>query len=231
MESRDPRKRFESCAWRRRLRQWKELQSKKRGSFSSRQLMRTVILNTFYIAILVCTMYLIIYMSPQNSTGGADALEVLEGNVSIWEVHTWLDLIIFIDVLLDTGLFLAAAITVKWPRAPVFSRHLQGALETVARQTEQENNGGLGGDDESSESSLSSSSPLDSEDSGSLSGSSTSTDTRSLSFVLKQSLTHDCCLLIACHESTMTRERYELFSGTLRAALRVFPPSHIFVCD
>ncbi|EEQ99379.1 hypothetical protein Pmar_PMAR027034, partial [Perkinsus marinus ATCC 50983] len=50
MESRDPRKRFESCAWRRRLRQWKELQSKKQGSFSSRQLMRTVILNTFYIA-------------------------------------------------------------------------------------------------------------------------------------------------------------------------------------
>ncbi|KAF4663314.1 hypothetical protein FOZ61_001739 [Perkinsus olseni] len=231
MESRDPRKRFESCAWRRRLRQWKELQSKKQGSFSSRQLMRTVILNTFYIAILVCTMYLIIYMSPQNSTGGADALEVLEGNVSIWEVHTWLDLIIFIDVLLDTGLFLAAAITVKWPRAPVFSRHLQGALETVARQTEQGIDGGLGGDDESSESSLSSSSPLDSEDSGSLSGSSTSTDTRSLSFVLKQSLTHDCCLLIACHESTMTRERYELFSGTLRAALMVFPPSHIFVCD
>ncbi|KAF4728711.1 hypothetical protein FOZ63_008302, partial [Perkinsus olseni] len=106
-----------------------------------------------------------------------------------------------------------------------------GALETVARQTEQGNDGGLGGDDESSESSLSSSSPLDSEDSASLSGSSTSTDTRSLSFVLKQSLTHDCCLLIACHESTMTRERYELFSGTLRAALMVFPPSHIFVCD
>lgn len=91
-------------------------------------------------------MYLIIYMSPQNSTGGADALEVLEGhyfyhlfleypissgNVSIWEVHTWLDLIIFIDVILDTGLFLAAAITVKWPRAPVFSRHLQVSRPTT----------------------------------------------------------------------------------------------------
>ncbi|EER02148.1 hypothetical protein Pmar_PMAR028527 [Perkinsus marinus ATCC 50983] len=143
-----------------------------------------------------------------------------ESNVSIWEVHTWLDLIIFIDVILDTGLFLAAAITVKWPRAPVFSRHLQGALESVARQTEDNN------DDHAAE--LASE---NSEDSGSFSGSSTSTDTRSLSFVLKQSLTHDCCLMIACHESTMTRERYELFSGTLRAALMVFPPSHIFVCD
>ncbi|KAF4675085.1 hypothetical protein FOL47_008260 [Perkinsus chesapeaki] len=221
--------RFESCAWRRRLRQWKELQNQKRWSFSSRQLMRTVLLNTFYVAILVCTMYLIIYMSPQNSAGGADALEVLEGNVSIWEIHTWLDFIIFIDVLLDTGLFLAAAITVKWPRAPVFSRHLQGALESVARQgVEDGQNGEHGVGDDWSESSSSSGSRLYSDDSAS---SGSSTDTRSLSFVLKQSLTHDCCLMIACHESTMTKERYELFSGTLRAALMVFPPSHIFVCD
>jgi hypothetical protein len=52
-----------------------------------------------------------------------------------------------------------------------------------------------------------------------------------LSFILNQTVSIDTCLMIACHCSTMTVERCETFSNTLKSALAVFPPSHIFVCD
>ncbi|KAF4736074.1 hypothetical protein FOZ63_019506, partial [Perkinsus olseni] len=60
---------------------------------------------------------------------------------------------------------------------------------------------------------------------------SSSTDIKSLEFVLEQNITSNCCLMIACHLSTMTNERYSTFTNTLRSAMNVFPPSHIFVCD
>lgn len=41
----------------------------------------------------------------------------------------------------------------------------------------------------------------------------------------------DVALLIACHESTIHPDRVQTFSETLRAALRLFPPGMIFVCD
>ena len=41
----------------------------------------------------------------------------------------------------------------------------------------------------------------------------------------------DSCLLIACHLSTIAPDATETFCNTLRAALRVFPPSAVFVCD
>ena len=44
-------------------------------------------------------------------------------------------------------------------------------------------------------------------------------------------LVNNCCLLIACHESCLTPERTATFSATLRAAMDVFPPRAIFVCD
>ena len=39
------------------------------------------------------------------------------------------------------------------------------------------------------------------------------------------------CLLIACHMSTLTKERESTFTGTLRSALKVFDPQQIFVID
>ena len=41
----------------------------------------------------------------------------------------------------------------------------------------------------------------------------------------------DTCLLIACHLSCIAPDATETFCNTLRAALRVFPPSAVFVCD
>ena len=53
----------------------------------------------------------------------------------------------------------------------------------------------------------------------------------SFASMMNQAMTLECCLLIACHESCLTREKEESFVNTLRSALRVFPPNHIFVCD
>ncbi|KAF4649577.1 hypothetical protein FOL46_001660, partial [Perkinsus olseni] len=58
-----------------------------------------------------------------------------------------------------------------------------------------------------------------------------SEDTATVDFVLSQGMTRDVCLMIACHNSTMTLERLENHLNMLRAALSLFPPSHIFVCD
>ena len=44
-------------------------------------------------------------------------------------------------------------------------------------------------------------------------------------------LIQDTCLLIACHKSTLSKERYDTFCDTLRSALDLFPPNAIFVCD
>ena len=44
-------------------------------------------------------------------------------------------------------------------------------------------------------------------------------------------LVHDCCLLIACHESCYTEDAENAFKATLRSALVLFPPQAIFVCD
>ena len=44
-------------------------------------------------------------------------------------------------------------------------------------------------------------------------------------------LIQDTCLLIACHESTLSKERVSTFSATIRRAMKLFPASSIFVCD
>jgi hypothetical protein len=44
-------------------------------------------------------------------------------------------------------------------------------------------------------------------------------------------LIRDTCLLIACHKSTITKDRCESFSRTLMHALKIFPANAIFVCD
>ncbi|EER17809.1 hypothetical protein Pmar_PMAR023739 [Perkinsus marinus ATCC 50983] len=111
MYSRDPRKRFESNAWRRRLRQWKELRSAKLSMISKKYMFRRVLLNFFFFVFLLW--------------------EVFVGEASFWEVRTWLDVLIFVDVLLDVFLFLIACLAVKWPSAPVFSRHLQVAVHAM----------------------------------------------------------------------------------------------------
>ncbi|KAF4727879.1 hypothetical protein FOZ63_026112, partial [Perkinsus olseni] len=129
LRSRDPRKRYESNAWRRRLRQWKELREQKLTTFLTKQRFRTVLLNIFFLLLIIVTLYLIIYFSPQQVKTKRTALDALFGNISIWRMSSWLDLLIFIDVMLDTFLFLIACCVVKWPRAPVFSRHLQVAMK------------------------------------------------------------------------------------------------------
>ncbi|KAF4676948.1 hypothetical protein FOL47_004190 [Perkinsus chesapeaki] len=237
--SRDPRKRFESNAWRRRLRQWKELRSAKLSLISKKYMFRRVLLNCFFFIFLICLLYLILLFSPQQMRSQSSLWEVLLGEASFWEVRTWLDFLIFVDVLLDVFLFLIACLAVKWPSAPVFSRHLQDAMHKVVESSskrQQQPGGRLSSLTAPSGGSSNSSSGHDLE-SGGQGGypgelpSSTSDDTISLDFVVKQTMAQDCCLMIACHLSTMTAERFETFSNTLRAALVVFPPSHIFVCD
>ncbi|KAF4656792.1 hypothetical protein FOL47_008747, partial [Perkinsus chesapeaki] len=174
-------------------------------------------------------------------------LEAVIGNVSIWEVSTWLDLLIFIDVLLDVMLFLIACIVVKWPSAPLFSRHIQDVLKTAAAaevaeagQAAREDNkityssSTTNDDDIPSEGGYDDILSIidgDDDEVSDVNSSSNSTDTKSIEFVLEQNITSNCCLMIACHLSTMTDERYNTFTNTLRSAMNVFPPSHIFVCD
>ncbi|KAF4730917.1 hypothetical protein FOZ63_033965, partial [Perkinsus olseni] len=235
MYSRDPRKRFESNAWRRRLRQWKELRSAKLSMISKKYMFRRVLLNLFFFVFLVCLLYLILLFSPQQMRSQSSLWEVFVGEASFWEVRTWLDALIFVDVLLDVFLFLIACLAVKWPSAPVFSRHLQNAIHKVVesssngRQLQQERQSSAtapSGGSSNTGQDIESGAPVDA-----AVPKSSSDDTISLDFVVNQTMSQDCCLMIACHLSTMTEEKYESFSNTLRSALAVFPPSHIFVCD
>ncbi|KAF4713800.1 hypothetical protein FOZ63_029738, partial [Perkinsus olseni] len=231
LRSRDPRKRYESNAWRRRLRQWKELREQKLTTFLTKQRFRTVLLNIFFLLLIIVTLYLIIYFSPQQVKTKRTALDALFGNISIWRMSSWLDLLIFIDVMLDTFLFLIACCVVKWPRAPVFSRHLQVAMKIAVDEV---TNGALeeGRGYEDEDAMDTSGVDMHGDDAVDLNLSrDSSEDTVTADFVMNQSMTRDCCLMVACHMSTMTAERFDTFTTTLRSAMMVFPPGHIFVCD
>ncbi|KAF4690516.1 hypothetical protein FOZ60_017253 [Perkinsus olseni] len=352
----------------------------------------TLLLTLFYILLIICSQFLVIYFSPQNAQPLTSIVSAFVGVVSIWRATSWLDWIIFVDVLLDVVLFIAAAIVVKWPTQGVFANRLQAELRGdksskegrnddgvgyyddeeeeedgsitegrsmqsydydvegrpyhhridddsyyhdvnpleahsyngkrrayyqhsydgdddddldgnnrgrrydsrvrprypslterrlqqlnersddstpyAARVLEQQhhhnhrnhqqhqqdqqdqynhaitNFGAAGGDDEvpredsydvEDEDSGGDLSSLISSSSG-IDGGVTSTlpsseDTATVDFVLSQGMTRDVCLMIACHNSTMTLERLENHLNMLRAALSLFPPSHIFVCD
>ncbi|KAF4676950.1 hypothetical protein FOL47_004192 [Perkinsus chesapeaki] len=235
LRSRDPRKRYESNAWRRRLRQWKELREQKLTTFLTKQRFRTVLLNIFFILLIIVTLYLIIYFSPQQVKTKRTALDALFGNISIWRMSSWLDLLIFVDVLLDTFLFLIACCVVKWPRAPVFSRHLQVAMkiavDEVATNTAMEEGRRPYEHDDICDEPDRLDGPRDDITVDLNISRDSSEDTVTADFVMNQSMTRDCCLMIACHMSTMTIERFESFTNTLRSAMMVFPPGHIFVCD
>ena len=221
LESRNPQRRFESSAWYRRLAQWKELRSKKSTTFKSRVLLRSVVLNILFLSVIVSTMILIIYISPPKVPATRSILETLSADVSIWEIHSWLDALIFVDVLLDVVMFIIACCVVHWPRAPVFAKRVHA--ERLKRQEEAM----LGTERTRSDTPAS-------DDSASLSISdlqNVSDDAFSLESVLKQTMTADTCLMIACHQSCLTEEKQSAFTNTLTCALKVFPPSHIFVCD
>ena len=226
----DPRLGYSSASWKRRLRQYHALRADKKHQFQTRQFMRSLALTIVYIGLIVVTLFVVVSVSPQHiSVTSGSLINVLLGQISVWQIHSALDVIIFADILLDFGLFLVAAICVQWPRAPVFSRHLQRKLGEYIRKRPSSIPDSVcdrklptppSGDDLISEDSLISEIPGLS-----------SRDTQSLSFVLKQSLAFDCCLMIACHESTLTAEKSTTFANTLRAALLIFPPAHIFICD
>ncbi|EER09260.1 hypothetical protein Pmar_PMAR013485 [Perkinsus marinus ATCC 50983] len=230
LRSRDPRKRYESNAWRRRLRQWKELREQKLTTFLTKQRFRTILLNIFFLLLIIITLYLIIYFSPQQMKSKRTALDALFGNISIWRMSSWLDLLIFIDVILDTFLFLIACCVVKWPRAPVFSRHLQVAMKIAVDEVANEGLEEGRGYEEDHASPMGIHNVGDEAVDLNISRDS-SEDTVTADFVMNQSMTRDCCLMVACHMSTMTAERFDTFTTTLRSAMMVFPPGHIFVCD
>ena len=214
LESRNPKRRFESSAWQRRLTQWKELRLKKSSVYKSRVLMRSVGLNVLFLATIVCTMFLIIHTSPAKVSADRTIIDTLLNDVSIWDIHTWLDGFIFVDVLLDVFMFILACCVVHWPRAPVFGKRMRqerGLMHEPNKHHQSEGTGSV---------SLSLSAEDDLVD-----------DAFSLESVLKQTMTADTCLLIACHESALTEEKQGAFTNTLRSAMKVFPPSHIFVCD
>jgi hypothetical protein len=216
LSSRDPQRRFLATSWRRRIAQWKELRTAKVSTFQMKEIIRTILLNFFFLLLLIGTFIVIIWMSPQHISLSESWYQSLLGKMSIWRLNNWVDYLIFADIFFDTGLFLIATVAVKWPSAPVFSQHLQNQIQQV--------NSKFLDDTRAEDDSLPDEAPA-------LADSGTETSSESLSFVLNQSMSADTCLMIACHLSTMTEERCETFSGTLRAALQVFPPSHIFVCD
>ena len=214
----DPARRFSSARWRRRTSQWRQLREGKSKAFQAKEFFRTLLLNIFFLILLIGTFYLIILISPQNISLVETADDSLWGKVSVWKMTYWIDILIFIDLLLDFGLFLCAVIVVKWPKSPLFTQHIQDRIRNIEAEA---NDPGMIENSEDDTLSLSS-----------LAGSSVSGDSGdSVSFVLNQAVSVDTCLMIACHLSTMTEARCATFSNTLRSALAVFPPSHIFVCD
>lgn len=205
-----------SRAWIRRLQQYQKLRTDRKSYFKSTERIRSFCLYIFYFVIMVITQYLVIYLSPQHvSLSDSPPLwQVLTGQISIWNIHSVLDLIVFADIILDFGMFLVASVCVQWPRAPVFSRHLNSQINMILEKAKENN------DDDTCE------------EYDSLQLSEESLDeSESLSFVLGQSPVYDCCLLIACHESTLTTEKATTFANTLQCALHIFPPSHVFICD
>ena len=229
---------FGSAQWRRRLRRYHLLREDKQSQFQKRDWLRSMVLAGAYFALLVVSLYVVLLASPQHITGYSSIIDVVVGQVSLWELHTALDIVIFLDILLDFGLFLVAAFVVAWPKSPIFAKHLQSKLSKL-RGAPRESSSEISQWTPKTPTETGQDTPrtpiraiptLDEEDVLSQS-SIASEDTKSLSFVLKQALSLDCCLLIACHESTISRAKSETFADTLRAALLIFPPAHIFVCD
>jgi hypothetical protein len=155
-------------------------------------------------------MFTILSVSPSQIPANANVLSVLEGTARILPLYTWMDGLIFTDILLDFGLFIVATAAVSWPTSPVFASHMREKLgQLVNGEGRLEN--------------VSDRSPMMSDES--VSGGD------SIQSVMDQALTLECCLLIACHESCLTVDKEASFINTLESALRVFPPDHIFVCD
>ena len=217
ISSRDPARRFACGAWRRKVENWRSLRTGSSRVFRPRQFARTLSLIIFFQIMLIVSMYLIILGSPRNLVNRGDFVDVLYGAVSIWNIHSWLDLLIFTDVLLDFGLFMCACLAVSWPSEPVFASHLRLRLEKLALAPPSFSPAPAGVREEAG--SLDTLPVTESSSGGSLVS------------ILNQTLTQDVCLLIACHQSCLTEEKEATFRGTILAALRVFPPKHVFVCD
>lgn len=232
LESRNPQRRFESSAWQRRLNQWKELRNKKSSVYKSKVLLRSIGLNLLFFCVLSSTMYLIIDISPPKLGAERTIVDTLVNDVSMWSIHSWLDALIFVDILLDVFMFILACCVVHWPRAPVFAKRMneeriKHEIEEGRRSTEPG-----GGMNSHGTGSISLSMSLDSpRNNGVPALPIDDDDAFSLESVLKQTMTSDTCLLIACHQSTITEEKQAAFTHTLLSAMKVFPPSHIFVCD
>ncbi|KAF4742132.1 hypothetical protein FOZ62_014381 [Perkinsus olseni] len=230
--SRDPRKRFQSAAWLRSLSQYKQLSSSKRHRFNSRAWTRTITLDAFFYLLITFSQWFIIYFSPHQKTVHPTYTDALVAVIEIWNATSFLEWMIFIDVLLDFCLFLCAVFVVKWPTKPVYAERVKDSLHklTVHGDSDDAYHRPTRHEDAQVDSSFSSSYSYDGyeyDDDDDIS----SVDTGSAKFIMDQTMTQDVCLMIACHQSVMTEERYETFTGTLRSALQVFPPSHIFVCD
>jgi hypothetical protein len=195
--SRDPRKRFSSVQWHRRVSQWKTLHSTKSKLYKTTVFARSLSLSLFFVVVLILAMYIIISVSPSQIPANADVLSLLEGTARILPLYTWMDGLIFLDILLDFGLFIIATASVSWPTRPVFASHMNEQLGELEKRARDED----------------------------------FSDADSMESVLNQSMTIECCLLIACHESCFSADKEASFINTLKSALRVFPPNHIFVCD
>ena len=225
----NPGKRFTSASWKRRISQWRKLRSEKSSTFATKIFVRTMLLNLFFIGLLIDTFVLVIKICPQNISVSESWDASLIGKMAVWEFNNWADYIIFADILVDLGLFLFAAIAVKWPARGVFSNHLQDQIAAVTDKAA------------SRPQATTTSIPIDDDDLMDYSPDGRrsiaddddleSRSSATVSFILNQSMSNNTCLMIACHCSTMTVERCKTFAHTLRSALAVFPPSHIFVCD
>jgi hypothetical protein len=217
----NPAKRFNSASWKRRVAQWRNLRNQKSSMYLTKVRLRTWLLNLFFLNLVVGTFVLVIVISPQNISVVQSWHGSLIGKMAVWQFNTWADYVIFADILVDIGLFLIAAIAVKWPAKAVFSKHLQDQIAAVTEKVVNERQVVDSPVEEGLDYSPESRRSVDLE----------SQSSATVSFILNQSMATDTCLMIACHCSTMTEERCQTFSNTLRSALAVFPPSHIFVCD
>jgi Glycosyl transferase family group 2 len=225
INSRDPKRRFHCSGWKRKISNWRQLRIEKSQYYQPQQLGRTAFLVIFFQVLLTTSMFLIILGSPRNLVNrGNSIFGVIYGSVSIWNIHSWLDLLIFTDVVLDFGLFIMACLAVSWPTEPVFASHLKSRLEKLGNVTACDPRDPRDPFDPSP-------SPSPSRQDSSETGMTESSSGGSLLSILNHTLTQDVCLLIACHQSTLTEGKEKTFRNTLLSALRVFPPNHIFICD
>ena len=187
-----------SPEWNDQLKGWLERKGQQKKVFGAHNRGRAYTFYFMYFCLATGNMWLCLTVSPQHyetpdNYGTLEYVGDLVRNFGKIRFDGFYDGLIISVVVLETTLFMLAAISVQWPKPALIRK---SDLKHRPKEFFKNHTGPV--------------SLLEDEQAG---------------------LINDCCLLIACHESCLTPERTETFSATLRAAMEVFPPRSIFVCD